>query len=100
MHVLGTKCTRNGEYRNKNKVVAYWKIKTKENTKIVIQKSGHSCSREVFVMRGSNCNVLIVNVFLLLVGGHCIGVSHSQEVFAAHSGFSVGFSSGESIACA
>ena len=62
-----------------------------ENAKIVIQKSGHSCSREVFVMRGSNCNVLIVNVFLLLVGGHCIGVSHSQEVFAAHSGFSVGF---------
>ena len=76
MHVLGTKCTRNGEYRNKNKVVAYWKIKTKENTKIVIQKSGHSCSREVFVMRGSSCNDLIVNVFLLfcvcLCGGVCV----------------------------
>ena len=51
-------------------------------------------------MRGSSCNDLIVNVFLLLVGGHCIGVSHLQEVFAAHSGFSVGFSSGESIAYA
>ena len=51
-------------------------------------------------MRGSSCNDLIVNVFLLLVGGHCIGVSHLQEVFAAHSGFSVGFPCGESIACA
>ena len=38
--------------------------------------------------------------FLFLVGGRCIGLSPLQEVFAAHSGFTVGFSCGESITCA
>ena len=48
-------------------------------------------------LRGSNRNDLIVNFFLFLFGGRCIGVSHLQEVFAAHSGFTVGFSCGESV---
>ena len=56
-------------------------------------------------MRGSNCNDLIVNVFSVFgwwllyyyILLYYILATLIQEVFAAHSGFTVGFSCGESI---
>ena len=48
-HILSSVVQTVVNCRDKNKVVTYWRIKTMENAKIVIQKSGHSCSTEVFV---------------------------------------------------